>query len=272
VPLVKPSTPVWQPRHPLARGCRLFLPFTERAGSPCDLVGKVAGTMGAGATWAVGLSGPEIAGDGSGTASINLGTLGTILDGATPPLSLAVRYTPAATMAQTQFGKWGEATTATRFAAFAMADGSVIGAMSNGLVGPIVQTAVNTLTPSTPADILMIWDTVSTIKVYVNGTERTTSPLASGSPANLTASTASFFLGQPEGTNTIKGRLTFAALWNANMRSQAGVLVADPWAPARPRTRLIVPFGGTGGGETLATPPIHLISPHWRSPYPIVES
>jgi hypothetical protein len=246
VPLVKPPTPVWQPGHPLARDCRLYFPFAERAGSPRDLAGGVAGTMGAGASWTTGPAGAEIDTDGGAAAGVNVGTLAAIYGNLTPPVSLAVRVRVDAGHSYITLGKNGNGQD---FAILIGIDNHIEVVTHRAPTYLVGTTGANAIVNGTYHDILAIWLSSTTHALYIDGKAQSiTYPLA-GPITALGTAVGNFLLGgEPSVTRTVDGRLTFAAMWKADMRSQAAAIAADPWAPARPRTRLIVPFGGAGGG------------------------
>jgi hypothetical protein len=271
VPLVKPSIPVWQPGHPLARGCVFYAPFTERGGSPRDIVGGAVGSLGSGATWAAGPDGPEIDTDGGAVAGVNFGQLSSIYTGLAPPFSFALRLRVDAGHSYITLGKFGGVNQ--NFAILIGLNNVITAAVQNGTAGEhflVGSTSAGALTNGVHHTILGIWTSSNTVAIYVDGAEKAITYSAQNTIEPLDATTDDFLLGgEPGETRTVDGRLSFAGLWTANVGSRAAAIAADPFAVVRPRTRLIVPFGGTGGGET---PPIHLISPHWRSPYPIMES
>jgi hypothetical protein len=254
VPLVKPPTPVWQPGHPLARSCVFYVPFTEKGGSPRDIVGGAVGSLGSGATWAAGPDGPEIDTDGGAVAGVNFGQLASIYTGLAPPFSFAVRLRVDAGHSYITLGKFGGNTQ--NFAILVDLNNVITVAAQDGipttnyLVG---STSAGALTNGVYHNILGVWTSPNTVAVYVDSGAKAITYSAQNTIGPLGASADDFFLGgEPGITRTVDGRLTFAAMWKADMRSQAAAIVADPWAPARPRTRLIVPFGGAGGGAAAS--------------------
>jgi hypothetical protein len=254
VPLVKPSIPIWQPGHPLAQGCKLYLPFSEMAGAPRDQVSRRAMTTVGSPTWGAGPYGASVS--GFSTSNYYYSTMTGETYGSIYPCYMAVLCAFTATPSN-----WGGIVSAGHSAlghaavVIQVDQSNVYGVVSNS-DGNWATAQLHAIPPLGQINCYQFISFSSTRhEARLNG--KLTGTL------NLTRDStvlSDLVIGTIRRNTSISGTSPPVSVhavqfgWGVTPDPAA---IARDWlsgqfAAVRPRSRLIVPFGGTGGGETFS--------------------